>query len=120
MARSVLIVDDTKFMRMLLKNILVPAGYEVVGEAGDGVEAMDMYRKLKPDLVTMDIVMPNLGGIDALKGILRDFPEARVIMCTALGQESMVKSALKAGAKGYIVKPFKAARVKEEISKVLV
>ena len=119
MGKNVLIVDDTKFMRMLLKNILKADGHEIVGEAEDGVQAIDKYKKLKPDLVTMDIVMPNLGGLDALKGIMREDPEARVIMCTALGQESMVKDALSSGAKGYIVKPFKKPRVLEEVNKVL-
>ena len=119
MGKRVMVVDDTKFMRMLLMNILKPAGFEVVGEAEDGVQAMEMYRKLKPDLVTMDIVMPNLTGLEALKGIRSEFPDARIIMCTALGQEAMVKEALTNGAKGYIVKPFKGPRVLEEVNKVL-
>ncbi|MEA3558254.1 MAG: response regulator [Candidatus Thermoplasmatota archaeon] len=119
MGKRVMIVDDTKFMRMLLKNILKPAGYEIVDEAEDGIQAMEKYRKHKPDLVTMDIVMPNLTGLEALKGIKKEFPDAKVVMCTALGQEAMVKDALTSGAKGYIVKPFKGPRVLEEVKKVL-
>jgi len=119
MGKRVLVVDDTKFMRMLLMNILKPAGYEVVGEAEDGIQALEAFRKHKPDLVTMDIVMPNLTGLEALKGIMSEFPSARVIMCTALGQEAMVKEAITTGAKGYIVKPFKGPRVLEEVKKVL-
>jgi len=115
----ILIVDDTLFMRTLLKNILFSGGHDIVGEAGDGDEAIAKYRELKPDLVTMDIVMPKVNGIDALKEIRAIDPGARVVMCTAVGQEQMVKLAIKTGAKGYIVKPFQAPKVLEEIHNVL-
>ncbi|MCX6693598.1 MAG: response regulator [Methanomicrobiales archaeon] len=115
----ILIVDDTLFMRTLLKNILFAGGHDIVGEAGDGDEAIAKYQELKPDLVTMDIVMPKMNGIEALKGIRAHDPNAKVIMCTAVGQEQMVKLAIKTGAKGYIVKPFQAPKVLEEIKNVI-
>jgi two-component system chemotaxis response regulator CheY len=114
-----MIVDDAAFMRTLLKNILFPKGYEIAGEAENGAIAVDKYKELKPDLVTMDIVMPNVNGIEALKQIKEFDPNARVIMCTAVGQENMVRAAIMSGAKGYIVKPFQAPKVLEEVQKVL-
>ncbi|HUU75783.1 MAG TPA: response regulator [Methanoregulaceae archaeon] len=115
----ILIVDDTLFMRTLLKNILFSGGHDIVGEAADGDEAIAKYKELKPDLVTMDVVMPKVNGIEALKGIRAFDPNARVVMCTAIGQEQMVKLAIKTGAKGYIVKPFQAPKVLEELKNVL-
>lgn len=115
----ILIVDDTMFMRTLVKNILFSGGHDIVGEAEDGAQAVEMYKKLKPDLVTMDVVMPKMNGIEALKSIKAADPGARVIMCTAVGQEQMVKLAIKNGAKGYIVKPFQAPKVIEEVNNVL-
>ncbi|MBN1195600.1 MAG: response regulator [Methanomicrobiaceae archaeon] len=115
----IMIVDDTMFMRTLLKNILFSGGHDIVGEAENGEEAIALYAKLKPDLVTMDVVMPKLNGIEALKSIKGTNPEAKVIMCTAVGQEQMVKLAIKTGAKGYIVKPFQAPKVLEEVKNVL-
>ena len=115
----ILIVDDTLFMRTLLKNILFSGGHDIVGAAGDGDEAIAKYQELKPDLVTMDVVMPKVNGIEALKGIRAIDPNAKVVMCTAVGQEQMVKLAIKTGAKGYIVKPFQAPKVLEEIKNVL-
>ncbi len=115
----ILVVDDTMFMRTLVKNILFSGGHDIVGEAEDGVQAVEMYKKLKPDLVTMDVVMPKMNGIEALKSIKAADPKARVIMCTAVGQEQMVKLAIKSGAKGYIVKPFQAPKVIEEVNNVL-
>ncbi|MBP1927904.1 two-component system chemotaxis response regulator CheY [Methanolinea mesophila] len=115
----ILIVDDTLFMRTLLKNILFSGGHDIVGEAADGDEAVAKYRDLKPDLVTMDVVMPKVNGIEALKQIRAMDPGARVVMCTAVGQEQMVKLAIKTGARGYIVKPFQAPKVLEEIKNVL-
>lgn len=112
-------MDDTLFMRTLLKNILFSGGHDIVGEAGDGDEAIAKYQELKPDLVTMDVVMPKVNGIEALKGIKTIDPNAKVVMCTAVGQEQMVKLAIKTGAKGYIVKPFQAPKVLEEIKNVL-
>lgn len=116
---KILIVDDAAFMRTLLKNILFPKGYEIAGEAENGAIGVEKYKALKPDLVTMDIVMPTKNGIDALKEIRALDPNARVIMCTAVGQESMVRSAIMSGARGYIVKPFQAPKVLEEVQKVL-
>ncbi|KQC03879.1 MAG: two-component system response regulator [Methanoculleus sp. SDB] len=116
---KILIVDDTMFMRTLLKNILFSGGHDIVGEAENGEEAITLYGKLKPDLVTMDVVMPKLNGIEALKSIKGTDPNAKIIMCTAVGQEQMVKLAIKTGAKGYIVKPFQAPKVLEEVKNVL-
>ncbi|AEC52048.1 chemotaxis response regulator [Pyrococcus sp. NA2] len=118
MAR-ILIVDDAAFMRMLLKKILTQAGHEVVGEASNGREAVEKYKQLKPDLVTMDIVMPEMDGITAVKEIMKIDPNAKIIMITAVGQEAKVMEALKSGAKGYIVKPFQAQKVIEEVNRVL-
>ena len=115
----ILIVDDTMFMRTLLKNILFSGGHDIVGEAENGEMAVDQYSKLKPDLVTMDVVMPKVNGIEALKSIRAMDPKAKVIMCTAVGQEQMVKLAIKTGARGYIVKPFQAPKVLEEVTNVL-
>jgi two-component system chemotaxis response regulator CheY len=116
---KILIVDDTLFMRTLLKNILFSGGHAIVGEAGDGEDGVAKYKELKPDLVTMDIVMPKLNGIEALKAIKEFDPAARIVMCTAVGQEQMVKLAIKSGAKGYIIKPFQAPKVLEEVKNVL-
>ncbi len=118
MAR-ILIVDDSQFMRSILKNLLIPKGHEVVGEASNGREAIEKYKKLRPDLVLLDIVMPDMDGLETLKEIKKIDPNARVIMCTALGQQKIVIEALKAGARGYIVKPFKAELVLKEIDRVL-
>lgn len=118
MAR-VLVVDDAAFMRMMLKDILTKAGHEVVGEAANGVEAVEKYKELKPDVVTMDITMPEMNGIDAIKEIKKVDPNATVIVCSAMGQQAMVIEAIQAGAKDFIVKPFQAARVIEAVQKVL-
>ena len=119
MAKRLLIVDDAAFMRMMIKDILVKNGFEVVGEAQDGVEAVEKYAELKPDLVTLDITMPEKDGLTALKEILSSDSDAKVIMCSAMGQQSMVIDAIQAGAKDFIVKPFQADRVLEAINKVL-
>jgi len=116
---NILIVDDAMFMRTLLKNILFSGGHTIAGEAADGKEAVEKYLDLSPDLVTMDVVMPNMNGIDALKSIREHDSNAKVIMCTAVGQEQMVKLAIKNGARGYIVKPFQAPKVLEEVGNVL-
>ncbi|ASJ02875.1 two-component system response regulator [Thermococcus profundus] len=118
MAR-VLVVDDAAFMRMLVKKILTQAGHQIVGEASNGKEAVEKYKQLKPDLVTMDIVMPEMDGISAVKEIMKIDPNAKIIMITAVGQEAKVMEALKSGAKGYIVKPFQAPKVIEEVNRVL-
>ncbi|AOM83176.1 response regulator [Salisediminibacterium beveridgei] len=119
MATTVLIVDDAAFMRMMIKDILSKNGFDVVGEAGDGQQAVDMYKEKSPDLVTMDITMPEMDGITSLKEIKTHDPNAKVIMCSAMGQQAMVIDAIQAGAKDFIVKPFQADRVLEAISKTL-
>jgi two-component system, chemotaxis family, chemotaxis protein CheY len=119
MGQRILIVDDAAFMRMMIKDILTKNGYEVVGEAADGNQAIEKYRELQPDLVTMDITMPEMDGITALKEIRKSNPSAKVIMCSAMGQQAMVIDAIQAGAKDFIVKPFQADRVLEAISKTL-
>ncbi|MBQ2902396.1 MAG: response regulator [Agathobacter sp.] len=119
MAQRILVVDDAAFMRMMLKDILTKGGFEVCGEAADGVEALAKYNELKPDLVTLDITMPNKDGIAALKDIKAADPSALCIMCSAMGQQSMVIEAIQSGAKDFIVKPFQADRVIESIKKVL-
>lgn len=119
MSKSVLIVDDAAFMRMMIKDILTKNGYEVTGEAENGEEAIEKYKELTPDLVTMDITMPEKDGIAALKEIKEIDGEAIVIMCSAMGQQAMVIDAIQAGAKDFIVKPFQADRVMEAVSKAL-
>lgn len=119
MASKILIVDDAAFMRMMIKDILTKNGFEVVGEAQDGNQAIEKYKELDPDLVTLDITMPEMDGITALKEIKGLNPEAKVIMCSAMGQQAMVIDAIQAGAKDFIVKPFQADRVLEAINKAL-
>lgn len=119
MAKRILIVDDAAFMRMMIKDILSKNGFEVVGEAADGAQAVEKYAELKPDLVTMDITMPEMDGIAALKVIKEKDPSALIIMCSAMGQQAMVIDAIQAGAKDFIVKPFQADRVIEAIQKAL-
>ncbi|MBU5267788.1 response regulator [Virgibacillus proomii] len=119
MGNRILIVDDAAFMRMMIKDILSKNGYEVVGEAQDGAQAVEKYKELTPDLVTMDITMPEKDGITALKEILASDPQAKIIMCSAMGQQAMVIDAIQAGAKDFIVKPFQADRVIEAIQKAL-
>jgi two-component system chemotaxis response regulator CheY len=118
MAR-ILVADDASFMRMMIREIVEEDGFEVVGEASDGIEAVEQYRILQPDLVTMDIVMPRRSGIDAVRGILEIDPGACVVMCSALGQESLVREALAAGARDFIVKPFKPDAVLATLRKAL-
>jgi two-component system chemotaxis response regulator CheY len=119
MSKRILIVDDAAFMRMMIKDILTKNGYEVVGEAADGMQAVEKFKELRPDLVTMDITMPEMEGITALKEIKAVEPNAVVIMCSAMGQQAMVIDAIQAGAKDFIVKPFQADRVIEAIQKAL-
>ncbi len=116
---SVLIVDDAAFMRMMIKDILLKNGLDVAGEAENGAVAVDKFKELKPDLVTMDITMPEKDGIAALKEILAMDKGARVVMCSAMGQQAMVIEAIQAGAKDFIVKPFKPERVLDAIHKSL-
>lgn len=115
----ILIVDDALFMRNMLRDIFTAAGYEVVGEAENGHEAVRQYQQLRPDLVTMDIVMPEYSGIEALQDILALAPQARILMCSALGQETMVMEALEHGALDFVVKPFQSQQVLEVVARVL-
>ncbi|MNS09268.1 Chemotaxis protein CheY [compost metagenome] len=113
----ILVVDDAAFMRMMIKDILIKHGFEVVGEATNGLEAILRYKELAPDLVTMDITMPEMDGIAAVKQIKKMDPNARVIMCSAMGQQAMVLEAIQAGARDFIVKPFQADRVLDAVRK---
>lgn len=119
MAKNILICDDAAFMRMMIKDILTKNGYNVVGEAENGVKAIEAYKECNPDLVLMDITMPEMDGIGALKGIRAEDPNASVIMCSAMGQQAMVIEAIQNGAKDFIVKPFQAERVLEAVKKVI-
>ncbi|APH05248.1 response regulator [Bacillus weihaiensis] len=119
MAHKIMIVDDAAFMRMMIKDILTKNGYEVVAEAADGAQAVEKYKEHQPDLVTMDITMPEMDGIAALKEIKKLNGNAKIIMCSAMGQQAMVIDAIQAGAKDFIVKPFQADRVLEAIGKTL-
>jgi two-component system chemotaxis response regulator CheY len=115
----VLVCDDAIFMRTMISDILSQAGYEVVGEAETGVQAVAKFKELKPDLVTMDIVMPDMGGIDAVREIVQHDPSARILMCSAMGQQALVVEAIQAGAKDFVVKPFQPSRVLEAVQRVL-
>ena len=119
MAKNILVCDDAAFMRMMIKDILTKNGYNVVGEAENGAKAIEKYAELKPDLVLMDITMPEVDGIAALKKIKSLDPGAMVIMCSAMGQQAMVIEAIQSGAKDFIVKPFQADRVIEAVKKVV-
>jgi len=115
---KVLITDDATFMRMTIRKILEENGIEVIGEACNGKEAISKYKELMPDLVTMDITMPVKNGIEAIKGIIEFDPKAKILACSAMGQEPMVIEAIKSGAKSFIVKPFQADKLLFEINKV--
>ena len=119
MAKGILLVDDAAFMRMMIKDILTKNGYNVVGEAENGAKAIEKYNETKPDLVLMDITMPEMDGIQALKKIKESDPKAMVIMCSAMGQQAMVIESIQSGAKDFIVKPFQADRVLEAVKKVV-
>lgn len=119
MGKNILIVDDAAFMRMMIKDILSKNGYNVVGEAENGLKAIEKYNELQPDLVLMDITMPEMDGIAALKQIKAANGSALVIMCSAMGQQAMVIESIQAGAKDFIVKPFQADRVLEAVKKVV-
>jgi len=118
MGLRILIADDALFMRNMLREIFAKAGYQVVGEAGNGVEAIEKYQELRPDLMTMDIVMPLKSGIEALQQITADDPQACVVMCSALGQDSLILEAVQSGAKDFIIKPFREDRVLEVVRRV--
>ena len=119
MAKNILVCDDAAFMRMMIKDILSKNGYNVAGEAENGAKAVEKYAELKPDLVLMDITMPEMDGIQALKKIKESDPAACVIMCSAMGQQAMVIESIQSGAKDFIVKPFQADRVLEAVRKVV-
>ncbi len=119
MAIKVLFCDDSSFMRSILKGIILKEPYQLAGEASNGAEAVEQYRKLKPDLVTMDIVMPEMDGIDAVKEIRAFDPEAKIIMVSAMGQQSMVIDSIQAGARDFIIKPFQPPRVQEALKRVV-
>ncbi|GAA5417141.1 chemotaxis protein CheY [Paraliobacillus ryukyuensis] len=117
MAR-ILVTDDAAFMRMQLKNIFTALGHEVVGEAENGKVAIDLYNDLKPDLVSMDITMPEMNGVEAVKAIKSNDPDATIVMCSAMGQQQMVLEAIQAGAKDFIVKPFDQERIQQALDKI--
>jgi two-component system, chemotaxis family, chemotaxis protein CheY len=116
---TALVCDDSVFMRTMVADILKNAGFEIVGEAETGVQAIEKYRSLKPDLVTMDIVMPEMGGIDAVRAICKEDKNAKIVMCSALGLQALVVEAIQAGAKDFVLKPFQASRVLEAVQQVL-
>ena len=115
---KILIVDDAAFMRISIKNMLTKHGYEVIGEAENGAIGVEMYKDLQPDIVTMDITMPEMSGLDALKEITKIDPSSKVVMVSAMGQEAMVREAIVSGAKGFIVKPFKEDGIIAAIKKL--
>jgi len=119
MAKRIMVVDDAAFMRMTLKNILQSGGYEVCGEAESGAEAVKRYEELKPDLVTMDIVMLDQDGIQASKGILEKDPQAKILIVSAMGQQHLIVEAIQTGAKGFIIKPFNPNTVLQEVKRIL-
>src|SRR5213082_486988 len=118
-SHTVLVCDDAIFMRTMISDILAQAGFEIVGEAETGSQAVEKYRQLKPDLVTMDIVMPDMGGIDAVREIVKQDPDAKILMCSAMGQQALVVEAIQAGARDFVVKPFQPSRVLEAVQRVL-
>ncbi|GAA3410430.1 response regulator [Paenibacillus hodogayensis] len=117
---KIMVVDDAAFMRLMLKQILEKGGHEVLCEAANGNEAVEKYRSFRPDLVTMDITMPEMEGVEALQHIRRADPEAKVIMCSAMGQQQRIVEAIRSGARDFIVKPFQASRVLEAVTKAMV
>lgn len=119
MKPRVLVVDDAIFMRKMISDILISNGMDVVGEADTGSVAIERYLELKPDLVTMDIIMPEMNGIDAVRKIIEADSNARIVMCSALGQQALVQDAMAAGAKDFLIKPFNPSRVIEVVMKVL-
>jgi len=119
MAKGILVVDDASFMRMMIKDILTKNGFEVAGEAENGAKAVEKFKELEPELVIMDITMPEMDGIQAVKEIKGIDSNAKIVMCSAMGQQAMVIEAIQAGAKDFIVKPFQADRVIEAVKKAL-
>lgn len=119
MNKRILIVDDSFYMRTMLKNMLTDAGYEVVGEAANGQQALEMAASTKPDLITLDVILPDNTGLDVLRGLRKEAPDAKVVMCSAVGQEVIVNEAIENGALAYIVKPFSEERVLEIVGSAL-
>ena len=119
MNKRILIVDDSFYMRTMLKNMLTDAGYDVVGEAANGQQALEMAVATTPDLITLDVILPDNTGLDVLKGIRQQQPDAKVVMCSAVGQETIVTEAMENGALAYIVKPFSEERVLEIVGNAL-
>lgn len=119
MAKKILLVDDAAFMRKVIRDTLTKAGYTEISEAVDGADAVAKYDEIQPDLVLMDITMPNMDGLEALKAIRAKYANANVVMCTAMGQESMVMEAVRSGAKDFIVKPFKEDRILKTVTSIL-
>jgi two-component system chemotaxis response regulator CheY len=119
MKPKVLVVDDAIFMRKMIAEILVENGMDVIGEADNGSSAVERYKQLKPDLVTMDIIMPEMNGIDAVRKIVAFDSKARIVMCSALGQQALVQEAITAGAKDFLIKPFNPSRVVEVVNKIM-
>lgn len=117
--KTILLVDDAAFMRMMLKDMLSKEGYEIIGEAENGIEAVEKFKELSPELTILDITMPEMDGIQTAKAIKEENPNALIVMCSAMGQQAMVIEAIQAGAKDFIVKPFNAERVLEAVNKVL-
>ena len=118
MGANILIVDDSAFMRNMLKNIISQAGANVVGEGGDGQEAIDKTKELQPNIIFLDIMMPNVNGLDALKQIKADFPDIKVVMCTSAGQEKIIAEAVEAGASEFVKKPFKPDEITQVVAKL--
>jgi two-component system, chemotaxis family, chemotaxis protein CheY len=118
-SHTVLICDDAVFMRTMISDILEESGFEIVGQAETGLQAIERYKTLRPDLVTMDIVMPDMGGIDAVREITSFDANAKILMCSAMGQQALVVEAIQAGAKDFVVKPFQPSRVLEAVQRVL-
>ncbi|MGM8215632.1 response regulator [Bacillaceae bacterium W0354] len=116
---KIMVTDDSSFMRMQLKENLIKLGYEVIGEAENGLDAIEKFQQLNPDLITMDITMPEMNGVEAVKEIKKLNDSVKIIMCSAMGQKNMVVDAIQAGANDFIVKPFSFDRIKEAIEKVL-
>lgn len=119
MGARIVLADDLSFMRMVQKEILEEKGYEIVAEAADGIEAVDAFKRVKPDVIILDITMPNMNGLDAMHKIFEQDPAAKIIICSALGQQQLIVEAIKAGVKDFIVKPFKPQRILSAIEKAL-
>lgn len=119
MSVRILIVDDAIFMRSMLSDIFTKNSYEIVGEAENGIEAIQKYKELRPDITTMDIVMPEMNGIEAVKEIIKFDPEAKILMCSALGQEALVTESIEAGAKDFIIKPFSPKMVLKVVNQII-